>query len=411
LVIELIDACDSAGVRLIVLTDTAPDRASATALDFSEICPSATPWVKMLDLLRAPTVGGGDIPDMAFFDIVTHLDSPPPALSPAFLTALPQLPTVGPDQASESRMESDHPASREERDEETPAHVIAVWGPTGAPGRTTVAVNLAAELVSAGHSVLLIDADSYGGAVAARLGLLDETPGFAAACRLADNELLTRHELERLSQKAEVGGSVLSVLTGILRPDRWPELSAQRVGGVLATCREFFDVIIVDTGFNVESDEEISSDLFSPRRNAATLTVLAEADTIVAVSDSSVVGLARFLRASADVRDMHPNVALVTVANRVRSRVAGIAPRAQVRQTLERFGGLSDIIIFPFDDRALDECELRASVLCIVAPRSALRKSFVELARRCLLTEVTAQPALSRGRLGSASKLFARRRG
>ena len=46
-------------------------------------------------------------------------------------------------------------------------HVLAaVWGPKGAPGRTTVAVNLAFAAAAAGGEVLLADADTYGGAVA-----------------------------------------------------------------------------------------------------------------------------------------------------------------------------------------------------------------------------------------------------
>jgi hypothetical protein len=44
--------------------------------------------------------------------------------------------------------------------------VAAVWGPKGAPGRTTVAVNLAFEAAAIGGEVLLVDADTYGGAVA-----------------------------------------------------------------------------------------------------------------------------------------------------------------------------------------------------------------------------------------------------
>jgi Mrp family chromosome partitioning ATPase len=44
--------------------------------------------------------------------------------------------------------------------------LAAVWGPKGGPGRTTVAVNLAFEAAATGGEVLLVDADTYGGAVA-----------------------------------------------------------------------------------------------------------------------------------------------------------------------------------------------------------------------------------------------------
>ena len=61
--------------------------------------------------------------------------------------------------------------------------------PTGAPGRSTVALNLAAEL--AVHApTLLVDCDTYGSSVAQSLGLLDEAPGMAAACRAADQGAL-----------------------------------------------------------------------------------------------------------------------------------------------------------------------------------------------------------------------------
>ncbi|HWU23008.1 MAG TPA: hypothetical protein VN088_15840, partial [Nocardioides sp.] len=82
--------------------------------------------------------------------------------------------------------------------------VIAVWGPTGAPGRTTVAVGLAAQLARRGLSTVLIDADPYGGAVAQHLGVLDEVSGLLAAARLASAGTLAARYAEvprRLSDR------------------------------------------------------------------------------------------------------------------------------------------------------------------------------------------------------------------
>ena len=45
--------------------------------------------------------------------------------------------------------------------------LIAVWGPTGAPGRSVVAAGLAAHLADLGLHTVLIDGDVYGGSVAA----------------------------------------------------------------------------------------------------------------------------------------------------------------------------------------------------------------------------------------------------
>ena len=99
--------------------------------------------------------------------------------------------------------------------------VVAVWGPTGAPGRTTVAVNVAAELAAAGRRTLLVDADTYGGCVAQVVGMLDEAPGLAAAARAAGQGTLDLMTLARLTPSIAPD---LRVLSGISRADRWPEL-------------------------------------------------------------------------------------------------------------------------------------------------------------------------------------------
>lgn len=262
------------------------------------------------------------------------------------------------------------------------SRVLAVWGPTGAPGRTTVALNLAAEAAVTGQRTLLIDADTYGGTVAASLGLIDEASGIAAACRLASQEKLTEAEMARVVHRISLGSENLAILTGITRPGRWPELASDRITAVLHTSREWFDVIIVDCGFNLEMDEEIASDMFSPRRNMATHATLKVADTIVEVAAADPIGIARFIRAHQDLRELYPEATTLTVLNRVRPGLAGLSFDAQPAATLERFAGVTPLAQLPYDDRALELALLKREPLCLAAPKSSVRKALSQLANR-----------------------------
>lgn len=260
--------------------------------------------------------------------------------------------------------------------------VIAVWGPAGAPGRTTLAISLAAELAARGLRVCLVDADTYGGTIAPALGLLDEAPGFAAACRLAGSDALTEGELDRIALIYGGTAAPFRVLTGIGRPHRWPELSRDRVARALEAARLWSDVVVVDTGFNLETDEEVSSDMLAPRRNAATIAALRAADEVVAIGAADPVGLARLLRTHADLLETVTTDRVHVVANRVRASVLGIDPSGQVRQTLDRFGGIADPILVADDPSAADAALLSARTVLDVAPRSALRHGAAALADR-----------------------------
>lgn len=257
--------------------------------------------------------------------------------------------------------------------------VIAVWGPAGAPGRTTVAIGIAAELAALGHTVALADVDTHAASVAPSLGILDEAPGFAAACRLAAIDSLTIQELERIAQRYDSPQGGFWVLTGIGRPSRWPELSQDRVSATIALCRTWVEYTVLDMSHSLESDEEIASDLFSPRRNAATIAAVRDADQIVAVGCADPVGLARFLHAHVELLDSI-SVPNVTVAiNRVRASAIGLAPNAQVTRTLSRFAGIEDPVLIPSDIPAVDGAVLSGRTLIDSAPRSPARAALREL--------------------------------
>lgn len=342
---RLIAACDARAVRLIALTAGDLERRHAASLGLYEVVDATSEWAEIETLLT----GGLTVP----------------------LRVASRSASAGSAAAGSASAAS--------------GTVIAVWGPAGAPGRTTLAVSIAAEIAGRGHTVVLADADTYGGCVAPALGMLDEAPGFAAACRLAGNDSLTRPELERVAGRYSSGRGSFWVLTGIGRPSRWPELSAERVTKTIDACRDWVEYVVVDTGFSLESDEEISSDLFAPRRNAATLAALRATDRIVAVGLADPVGIARFLRAHADLVELFPETPISVIMNRVRAAAVGMNPFGQVSSALARFAGIDAPVLVPHDGQGLDAAVLAGRTLRDVAPKSPARAAMQRFVDATLL--------------------------
>ncbi|MDQ0645096.1 AAA family ATPase [Microbacterium murale] len=273
--------------------------------------------------------------------------------------------------------------------------VIAVWGPHGAPGRSTVAIQLAVEVTRSGQTCALVDADTVAPSLALLLGLGDDSPGIAAACRRAELGGLDAAELGRLATRVETSGGSLEVLGGLNRPSRWPELAAGRLSATLQVCREWTDVTIVDVAAAFDADEEITDDLAGPRRNAATTTALREADVVVAVTAADPLSVSRFLRDHAELRRLiGPTARISVVANQVRPGPLGIDARGQIRGALERFAGITDVSFLPLDQRAADAALLHARPMADVTPRSALVAAVRRLAE-ALESERSAGPSVT----------------
>jgi Mrp family chromosome partitioning ATPase len=255
--------------------------------------------------------------------------------------------------------------------------IVAVWGPTGAPGRTTVAVGLADEAARLGVPTLLVDADVYGGVVAQLLGLLDESPGLAGASRLAAGGRLDGPALAGLTWAVRPH---LRVLTGLARADRWPEVRPRAVATVLEEARRAAALVVVDCAFCLEEDEELAFDTAAPRRNGATLTVLEAADTVLCVSGADPVALQRTIRALGDLGDVLPEVAPEIVVNQVRRGPVAGRPEVEIAEALGRFAGRDVRAFLPADRRATDAALASGRTLAEVAPGSPLRAGLRDLA-------------------------------
>ena len=266
-------------------------------------------------------------------------------------------------------------------DEATPVaagRLIAVWGPAGAPGRTTVAVNLAAESAVLGRATLWVDVDTYGGAVAQALAMLDEAPGIAGAARAANQGLLDLPALARHARQLD--GSRLRVLTGISRTERWPEIRPSSLEVVWNLARGLAEITVADCAFCLELDEELSFDTSAPRRNGATITTLKQADVVLAVGSADPVGMQRLVRSLGELAERAPDAEVRVVVNRVRESVLGPYPERQVRDALRRYAGAYRVAVIPDDPAAADAAMASGRTLAEAAPRSPARLAITRLA-------------------------------
>ncbi|WP_181064273.1 septum formation inhibitor-activating ATPase [Pseudoclavibacter sp. AY1F1] len=419
-------ACARFGARCIVVISSDLERRNAEAFSVTEMVDATANWSEIEELL---TSGGGDVSR----DVPTG-PIPQQSLSFARPPAEGVLAAEGalPEPAGRERPPLDAPtrsarrrADRARRGADTRSAarsrslpvplrrtrpdgrgmLLAVWGPHGAPGASTVAAAVASSAANAGQRVLLIDADTFGGSLAPMLGITDEAPGFAAACRLAGAARLTLGELERISVSRSFGRGDLRVLTGIANPARWPELSRDRVLTVLEKCREVADFVVVDVGFSLESDDEIASDAFSPRRSAATLATLTVADRVLAVADGQAVGLQRFLRARANLVEVVGETPTDVIVNRVRADAVGLGAAGQIKHVLSRFAGIEASAFIPLDQAACDRALLAGEPVTYASPRSVFARAIGAYVSDTLLTATStagAQESTQQKNPGSA---------
>lgn len=271
----------------------------------------------------------------------------------------------------------------------TPGRVVAVWGPTGAPGRTTVAVGIATEVARAGRETLLVDADAYGGAVAQHLGVLDEVSGLLAAARAANTGRLDAERLAALARQVDGG---LRVLTGLPRPDRWPEVRPTAFADLLDEAARLAQVVVLDLGFSLETGPVDPFGSSAPQRNEMTLASLEGADEVVVVGAADPVALARLARALVELGDVLPGVRPRVVVNRTRPSL-GWSDR-EIRGMVEGFARPVDVHFLP-DDRPAADRALMAGQSLAECGDSPLRTAMSDLAHGLLGDAV---PPPSRGR-------------
>lgn len=188
--------------------------------------------------------------------------------------------------------------------------------------------------------------------------------GGSCTCRL---------DAAALSGLARTVAPGLRVLTGIARADRWLELRPSALEAVLERSRALAAFTVLDCGFCLERDGELSFDTAVPRRNGTTLEILQSADMVVAVGSTDPIGLQRLIRG---IGELTP----VVVANRVRSSAIPGDAAAQIRAALQRYAGIERVHLVPMDVAGLDAAVATGRTLQEAAPQSPARAALIALA-------------------------------
>ena len=262
--------------------------------------------------------------------------------------------------------------------ESSHAGLIVVWGPTGSPGRTSIAIGLADEITRMNEPVLLIDADVYGASIPLSLGVWEEASGLAIACRQAAS---SDFDAAALAQCARSLNEHWRILTGVQRVQRAGELGGRALARLWEVCRTLPGYVLVDIGPIIDMDEDWSADRHQPRPGYVARSALDAADLVVVVGSADPIGMNRLGQGLGDLARLRPDPPMIAVTQ-VRSSVLGRRPHHQVCQVLAEHASLGPATLID-DDRAAYDMALRdGRTLAEAAPRSRARAGVRELAQQ-----------------------------
>ena len=270
--------------------------------------------------------------------------------------------------------------------------LVVVWGPVGAPGRSSVALSVADESARAGIDTLLVDADTAGPSLSALLGLCDDVPTFHSAVRRADRGSFGPADLSELVSRV---GPRMKFLGGA---NTCGELRARALSAFWSAAAALHPMTIVDVG----SETGAEDDELVGRRGSAAASAFCAADVIVAVGAADPIGLARLVSGLSCLRTFAPETPVRVVITKVRRDAVGPRPEIAIREALAEH--LDEALWLVPDDRAAyDAAVLAGRTLAELAPNSPARRSlgdFTAALRADLLGQVVAEGVVAgRGRL------------
>ena len=246
--------------------------------------------------------------------------------------------------------------------------LTVVYGPSGAPGRSTVALGLAEAWSHAGERVCLVDADTIGPSLSLIVGMTEDVSGVLVASRYADQGALDARSLGTACRRL---GDRLWLLSGIGSAERWQQVRPRSLEHVLAVCAANFDRVVIDTGpllAMTDHDEALTS----PRRDGTTITALRSSGSLVVVTQVEAVSMLRLTAELPALLDLVDHSQITVVANRAPRREK--QARARVQQVLAESGIRLPIFTLP-DDASIPSSRRTGSLLAENPGTGKVRRS------------------------------------
>lgn len=265
------------------------------------------------------------------------------------------------------------------------ARIIAVWGPPGSHGRSSLAAALAHALVRYGR-VLLIDADLAAPSLTPRLGILDDVSGLATLSRRANQGRLD----EEVLAGAVIASHGFDLVTGIGRADRWRDISTATIEPILALAREHYDAIVIDVE-SVPWPAADGYDQFGAQPGAVREEILAAADDVLVVAQADTVSIARLIT---HVQSHPVTEREHVVVTAVRNAAAGSDAARSVLEVLSRFTSVERATLISDERKALDAALLAGAPITQSAPHCAMSLVVGELASELMGTAAPARPSV-----------------
>lgn len=234
--------------------------------------------------------------------------------------------------------------------------VIAVSSPKGSTGKTTLAINLAAEIASNRFRVLLIDGDLESGAIANHFMLTELPAGVPGALRIASQNRFDKDQLERLS--VALPKSTLRVMpSGNASANL--DFDPMAVSQILEVAKTEFDFTVIDCG-------QLEPKLKDHPSQSFVEEVLRHSDKQVIVCLADPIGIFRLLGQQERIVELCQEP--LTVMNRVRNSVITSAKR-EIEITLQRLSSLPSATFIPDDPSQIDQA-LKTGVPAVLLSRS-----------------------------------------